>query len=208
MEFSKETIKVLLFDLGGVILEVSFARVLETWGAHAGIDGTVLQTRFKLDTYYEQHECGELTSARYFATLRESLGIHLTDEQFEAGWNAIALGEVSGIKSLLLRARKDFPLYAFSNTNFTHLSYISQHYVDVLSVFTKLFTSCELGKRKPTREAFEMVTKEIGVHPHEILFFDDLLENVEGARAAGLQAVHVQNVEDTKKAVESLLTIR
>jgi glucose-1-phosphatase len=205
MEFSKETVKVLLFDLGGVILEVSFARVLETWGSHAGVESAVLQTRFKLDTYYERHECGELTSAAYFAALRESLGINLTDEQFEVGWNAIALGEVPGMKSLLLRAREKFPLYAFSNTNFTHLSYISQNYADVLSVFKKVFTSCELGKRKPNREAFEMVMKEIGVPAHETLFFDDLLENVEGARVAGLQAVQVKTIEETRRVLESLV---
>jgi glucose-1-phosphatase len=204
MDFSKDDVKVLLFDLGGVVLQISFARVLDAWSSYAGIESALLRTRFKLDDSYEQHECGLLTGSGYFAALRESLALHLTDEQFEAGWNAIAMGEVPGIRTMLLEARRRYPLYAFSNTNFTHLKYIAQHYNEVLGVFEKLFTSCELGKRKPTEEAFALVVEEIGVDAKEILFFDDLLENVEGARGAGLQAVHVKTVEDTKRVLEYL----
>jgi glucose-1-phosphatase len=205
MNFSKETVKVLLFDIGGVILEISFAKVLETWGKTANVDSNELKTRFTLDSFYEQLECGEITASAYFATLRNSLSVSLTDEQFTEGWNAVILGEVSGIKPLLREAKKSFPLYAFSNTNFTHLEYVMRHYADTLGLFEKLFTSCEMGKRKPTKEAFEMVTKEMGVPANEILFFDDLPQNVEGARKAGLQAVHVQSVEDTRKALEFLM---
>ncbi len=208
MEFSKDSVKVLLFDLGGVVLNISFAKVLETWSIHSGIDSATLKTLFKLDTFYEQHERGELTGTAYFATLRASLGIHLTDTHFEEGWNAIVLGEVPDIKNLLLEARAHFPLYAFSNTNFTHLKYVAQNYAEVLSLFQRIFTSCELKKRKPTPEAFEIVVKKIGVPASEILFFDDLLENVEEARKAGLQAVHVKSIEDTKEVLESLLAMR
>ncbi len=206
MDFSKDVVKVLLFDLGGVVLKVSFARGLEVWANYSGVPSTTLQTRFNLDSFYEQHERGEIISSEYFETLRQSLAIHLTDQQFEEGWNAIALGEVPGIQTLLQKAKAHFSLCAFSNTNFTHLEYIHQHYRGVLSLFEKLFASCEMGKRKPSLEAFNMVIEELGVQPHEILFFDDLLENVEGARAAGLQAVHVQIAKDTKKALESLTT--
>jgi glucose-1-phosphatase len=204
MDFSKDSVKVLLFDLGGVVIKVSFAKVLETWAALSGADSAVLKTRFTFDLPYEQHECNEITGSEYFDSLRKSLGIQLTDEQFEKGWNALALGEVPGIKSLLLSAKQHFPVYAFSNINVTHSKYFFSTYTDVLGIFEKVFTSCELRKRKPTREAFEVVAKEIGVSPEEILFFDDLLENVEGARLAGLQAVQIKDIEDTKKALEYL----
>jgi glucose-1-phosphatase len=205
MTLSKNSVKVLLFDIGGVILDISFAKVLGSWSRAANVDTDELKTRFTFDSFYEQHERGEITASAYFATLRNSLAVSLTDEQFTKGWNAVALGEVSGIQSLLLEAKKSFRLYAFSNTNVTHLEYVMRHYADTLGLFEKLFTSCEMGKRKPTKEAFEMVTKEIGVPANEILFFDDLPQNVEGAREAGLQAVHVQSVEDTRKALEFLM---
>jgi glucose-1-phosphatase len=208
MEFSKETVKVLLFDLGGVVLEVSFARVLESWGKHAGVNPEILETRFVLDAFYERHERGEIVGTEYFDSLSQSLEINLSHAAYEEGWNAMLVGEVPGIRDLLEKASRQLPLYGFSNTNRTHWDFLKRQESKVFGYFQKFFTSFELGQRKPDRAAFEAVARAIGVNPEEILFFDDLLENVEGARAAGLQAVHVQNVEDTKKAVESLLTIR
>lgn len=208
MEFRKEVVKVLLFDLGNVIINVDFARAIKVWSDYAEVSPETLKSRFAFDASYERHERGEITGAAYFASLRELLALELTDMQLEEGWNAIYHGEVPGIQELSRGAKKHFPLYAFSNTNPTHWNYVCQHYAEVLDLFEKVFTSSELKKRKPHPEAFETVVKEIGVNAKNVLFFDDLLENVEGARAAGLQAVHVQSVTDTKKAIESLLAMR
>jgi glucose-1-phosphatase len=208
MEFSKDSVKVLLFDLGGVIINVDFARAFKVWSDYAKVSPDVLKSRFTFDVSYERHERNEITGAEYFALLRELLDINLTDAQLEEGWNAIYQGEVAGIQTMLKKISPYFPLYAFSNTNPTHWAYAVRHYAEVLGLFEKVFTSSELKKRKPHREAFEAVAREINVKTSEILFFDDLLENILGARKAGLQAIHVQTVEDTKKALESLLAIR
>jgi glucose-1-phosphatase len=208
MELQKENVKVLLFDLGNVIINVDFARAINVWSHYAKIAPEILKARFVFDVSYERHERGEITGAAYFASLRELLGLELNDEQLKEGWNAIYQGEVPGIQTILKQAKQSFPLYAFSNTNPTHWAYACQHYADVLGLFEKVFTSSELEKRKPHREAFEAVVNEMSVNAVNVLFFDDLLENVEGARAAGLQAVHVQSPTDTEKAVESLLAIR
>jgi glucose-1-phosphatase len=208
MKLQKESVKVLLFDLGNVIINVDFARAINVWSNYANIKPEVIKSRFSFDVSYERHERGEITGAAYFASLRELLGAELTDMQLEEGWNAIYQGEVPGIQTILNRAKQHFPLYVFSNTNPTHWAYACQHYADVLGLFEKVFTSSELKKRKPHREAFEGVVKEMGVNAENILFFDDLLENVEGARAAGLQAVHVRSIADTKNAIESLLAMR
>ena len=61
--------------------------------------------------------------------------------------------------------------------------------------------SSELGLRKPDCAAFEGVANAMGIALSAILFFDDTLENVEGARAAGLQAVHVTMPSDVKCAL-------
>jgi FMN phosphatase YigB (HAD superfamily) len=208
MEIQKEKVKALLFDLGNVIINVSFAKVIETWGNHAGVTPETLKARFVLDTFYEGHECGETTGKDYFDSLKQSLGINLSYAQFEEGWNAIFVGEVSGIREVLVKAKRHFPLYGFSNTNRTHWDYFKTENNELLSYFQKFFTSFELAQRKPDKAAFEAVSSAIAVKPEEILFFDDLLENANGARAAGLQAVHVRSIADTKNAIESLLAIR
>ena len=70
--------------------------------------------------------------------------------------------------------------------------------------FRTVFTSCTIGHRKPEPAAFDHVTGTVGVPAARILFFDDTLENVEGARACGLQAVHVTSDADVASAVVRL----
>ena len=83
--------------------------------------------------------------------------------------------------NLLSDIKEKLPVYAFSNTNLTHMSAWSEMFAQVLPLFRKVFVSCEMGMRKPEPEAFNAVTREIGVKPEHILFFDDSVENISGA---------------------------
>jgi putative hydrolase of the HAD superfamily len=71
--------------------------------------------------------------------------------------------------------------------------------------FKRIFVSSTIGLRKPEAEAFEYVVEQIGVPACRILFFDDLIQNVEGARACGLQAVHVMSSADVKDALAAAI---
>ena len=141
---------------------------------------------FVRDEIYQHHETGKIADAIYFQSLRASLGIGLSDAQFLEGWNAIFAGEMPGIAPLLARAARRMPLYAFSNTNSAHVEYFSKAYADVLGHFREMFLSSTIGLRKPDAAAYDHVVKAIGVPASRIVFFDDLAENIEGARARGL----------------------
>ena len=194
----------LLFDFGGVIVEIDFRRVFVHWAARAGIEADALQARFRMDDFYAQHEIGRIDAAGYFASLRHSLGINLPDGEFESGWQSIFVQEVPGIRPVLQAAAKRWPLYLFSNTNVSHHRHWSSQYSDVLAYFQRIFLSNELGKRKPDPVAFHAVAQAIDVPPERILFFDDTLSNVEGALAVGMQAVHVKSLADTERAIARL----
>ena len=200
-----DRIHALLFDLGGVIVEIDFKRVFEIWGAHAGVPAAVIQSRFAFDAAYQAHERGEISAAGYFDTLRKVLGVRISDAQFQAGWDAIFVGEVSGIAALLRQAKQLFPLYAFSNSNAHHHAYWARQYAATLSNFRKVFVSCELGRRKPEPEAFAAVASAIGASFENILFFDDTNENVTAARRLGMQAVHVKSIADIRNALGKIL---
>ncbi|MEI9992358.1 MAG: HAD family phosphatase [Rhizomicrobium sp.] len=198
-------VEALLFDLGGVMTEIDFVRITARWAMHAGEPHRAIHARFTHDEAYERHERNEISAGEYFASLRNSLGIDLTDAQFLDGWNAIFAGIVPGFPDLLARAAARLPVYAFTNTNRAHEACWSVRFADDLKPFRKIFVSSTIGLRKPEKAAFDHVTREIGVPPARILFFDDSLANVEGARAAGLQAVLVRSNADVAAALEPIL---
>jgi FMN phosphatase YigB (HAD superfamily) len=194
----------LLFDLGRVVLDIDFSRTLHHWARHAGCEPVLLGQRFLRDELYHRHEKGEISDEAFFDGLRSSLGIELSDLQFVEGWNAIFVGEMPGVRSLLARAAKRLPLYEFSNTNAVHGAYFSTQYAEVLGHFRHIFLSSTIGLRKPDAEAYDHVVRAIGVPAERIVFFDDLDENVGGARARGLKAVRVTSSDDIARALQAL----
>ncbi|WP_159012438.1 HAD-IA family hydrolase [Bradyrhizobium sp. S69] len=194
----------LLFDLGRVVINVDFNRTLACWAGHAGRTLADLSGRFGPDETFRRHETGEVSDAEFFAALRRTLGVDISDAQFLEGWNAIFAGEMPGMNALLARAADRLPLYAFSNTNQPHIEHFSKTYADILGHFREIFLSSTIGLRKPDAPAYDHVVKAIGVPAQRIVFFDDLAENIEGARMRGLTAVHVTSPDDVARALTAL----
>jgi putative hydrolase of the HAD superfamily len=194
----------LLFDLGRVVLDIDFNRVVAIWARHGGCEPAQLIERFSPNDAWRRHERGEISDAAFFEGLRGSLGIAISDAQFLEGWNAIFTGEMPDIAVQLARAGQRLPLYAFSNTNGAHVAHFSQAYAGVLGHFREIYLSSSIGLRKPEAAAYDHVVKAIGVPASRIVFFDDSAENIEGARARGLTAVHVTSPDEVAKALEAL----
>ncbi|MFO1108635.1 MAG: HAD-IA family hydrolase [Bradyrhizobium sp.] len=194
----------LLFDIGRVVLDIDFKPVMRIWADHAGCEPSDLTARFVVNDSFRHHETGLIDDAAFFQALRHSLGIGISDVQLLEGWNAIFTGEMPGIAALLARAAAKMPLYAFSNTNPPHAAHFSKTYTDVLGHFREIFLSSSIGLRKPETAAFQHVVSAIGVPASRIVFFDDSAENIAGARASGLAAVHVKSSDDVASALAAL----
>ena len=158
---------VLLFDIGRVVLDIDFNKVMTSWAGHAGCTPAELASRFVVDDSFKHHEVGKIDDAAFFRNLRGSLGIGITDDQFLEGWNAIFAGEMPGIAPLLANAAKRMPLYAFSNTNPAHVAHFSTAYSDVLGHFREIFLSSTIGLRKPDAEAYDHVVKRTACRRRE-----------------------------------------
>jgi len=193
-----------LFDLGGVVIEIDFDRVLRRWEGISSLSFAELKSTFHFDEAYQRHERGEIDGAAYFAHLRNTLQLDGSDDEIAAGWNAVFVADIPAVLKAISKARAHFPCYAFTNTNPTHLAAWKTGYPAVFQVFDKVFISSDLGLRKPERKAFDAIASDLGVAHENILFFDDTRENIVGAEEAGLQTVHVQSPEDLQKALAGL----
>jgi putative hydrolase of the HAD superfamily len=194
----------LLFDLGRVVLDFDIHRTVAAWADAARCAPADIVAKFVRDDVFWRYETGMISDADFFASLRTSLGVDLSEAQLVDGWNATFIGEMPGIAPLLARAAQKIPLYAFSNTNRAHVEYFSQHYADVLAHFREIFLSSIMGLRKPHAAAYDHVVRTIGLPAQRIVFFDDLIENIEGARACGLTAVHVTSANDVADTLAAL----
>ena len=204
---STPTIDALLFDFGGVIVDIDFGRAVAAWAQAAGVAPQSLAPRFTYDACYEALEVGEIDGATYFGALRETLSVALSDAQLLEGWNAIFGEPLSGIERLLSALAPRLPLYVFSNTNPMHRDYWTARYRETLRPFSAIFCSCDLGVRKPAPDAFRCVAERIGVAHARIGFFDDLAENAEGACKAGLAGFQVASVADMRRTLREDLRV-
>ena len=194
----------LLFDLGRVVVDIDFNLAFAKWAEYARCDQAVIAQRFLHDEAYRRHERGEIGADQYFAALRSALGVEISNAQLLEGWNAIFVGEMPGISLLLEEVAHRFPLYIFSNSNREHELYWSKRFTAVLRHFREIYVSSTIGLRKPEAEAYHYVVKAIGTSAERIVFFDDTLENVDAARACGLQAFQVKSAAEVADAVANL----
>ena len=193
----------LLFDLGGVLIDIDFDRALRAWAQHSALPFEAMKSRFKFDAAYERHERGEMVAADYFQHLADTLQLTDSAAEIERGWNAVFIREIEPTLLAVQAARQRLPCCAFSNTNATHMAAWSRQFPRVVQAFDRVFVSHQMGLRKPEPAAFAHIAQAIGVAADATLFFDDLLENVQAAQAAGLQAVWVRGPQDVADALRA-----
>ena len=193
--------QILLFDLGNVLIDIDLNLVFAAWAPYSRLSHEQLRQTFRVDLPYQRHERGEITADAYFAHVAETLQLDATPAQIEAGWNAIFKGEISATRELVSRLRRHIPCHAFSNTNASHMACLTRLYPALAEALDTIFTSHEIGLRKPERAAFDHICQALDMPPHAILSFDDLPENVEAACAAGLRGVLVRAPDDIVAAL-------
>ena len=197
-------VEALLFDLGGVVIDIDFRRSVARWAELAGCDPEDVRKRVVVDATYHAYERGEIACASFFKYLAGALDLKLNDDQLRDGWNAIFIGVLPGLPELLAKAAARYPLHLLSNTNRAHEIFWAREYAATLAHFQKRFVSSTIGLRKPDAACYHHAVREIGVPADRIMFFDDLIENIDGARAAGLVGVHAPATADIRRAFDAL----
>jgi putative hydrolase of the HAD superfamily len=205
---ASRNISALLFDLGGVIIDIDFTRALQSWSIHSRLSIDEIERRFKMDEAFRRHERGEIECREYFTHLRQILELEASDAEIRQGWNAIFVDQITATIDYIVAIRTELPCYAFTNSNPTHQDFWMAAFPTAMNAFEQIFVSSEMGLRKPERKAFEAIAAATGNRLDEILFFDDSEENVIGARVAGMPAVLVNSHADIEQALSEIDAFR
>lgn len=203
--FVPNAIDAVILDLGGVICRYDFERAYRVWRAETGLTTDELQARIRGTDLAHRFERGELEPAAFVSEVNAAIGAAFTEEAFTASWNDIFLGYTDDIESLVPRIAERVRLVCLSNTNELHARFWRDAYTECLSHFERIFTSHELGARKPDAAAFRPVLEYLNLPPSRVAFFDDVEAFVLGARAVGIRAYRVTSTEGIARDLAPLI---
>ncbi len=199
---SKSKIKALIFDLGNVIIDISPKSCCDYWAEIAETKPEELYSTFPFDETYAQFERGEIPPENFRSYVNDCLHISLSDEQFDEGWSKILIKIRNNVPQLLEKLHKKYRLVALSNTNAIHVPIWKELCAGILPYFEHLFSSNEIGSRKPESNAFNLVLEYLDLSPHEVFFLDDNIENIFAARNHGIRSLHVKSYDQMKRELQ------
>lgn len=191
-------VKNLVFDLGGVILDLAVPETILGFSRLSGMPADQVMELFRRSEEFLAFERGDIGEGEFRDFVRQLYKISASDQQLDDCWNAMLLSIPTRKLELLTSLKKQYTTYLLSNTNTIHLDFINRMIIPSMAgvvslddYFHKTYYSHLMGKRKPEPEIFLQVLEENGLNAAETLFLDDNSDNVAGARAVGMQAVFV-----------------
>ena len=191
------SVKNLIFDLGGVILDLSVESTLRSFAQIAGMEPAVVKKLFVTSKGFESYEKGEISDGEFRAFVKQLYNISASDDALDACWNAMLVNVPINKLKLLELLKTKYNVYLLSNTNNIHVHYINHTLLPRIQCtslddyFHRSYYSHKMRKRKPDVEIFQQVLDEGNFKPEETLFLDDNSDNVAGAEKLGIKTVHV-----------------
>lgn len=194
-------IKNIIFDLGGVIINLAVEKTHQAFATLSGLPVTEIKTRVHHGTFFHEFEKGLITDCEFRDHLRESLSLQVTDAQLDQAWNAMLLDIPLSRIQLLERLKSRYKIYLLSNTNNIHLQYFNG-IVEQLTgkpaidyYFHGSFYSHLVKMSKPDEEIYQHVLSQHALLPQETIFLDDNKDNLVGANKVGIQTFHVEQTD-------------
>jgi glucose-1-phosphatase len=191
-------VKVILFDLGGVL--VRFDGVAAVAALSGGrLSAEQARVFWITSPAVGAFETGRLTPDAFARRALGELDLALAPEEFLAQFATWDQGPMQGATALLDSLRPRYRLACLTNNNEIHWRQLRDGF-GLSRHFERCYVSCELRLRKPDAAVFEYVTRDLGVAASEILFLDDNPECVAAGERAGLVCRLVKGVDEARRA--------
>jgi putative hydrolase of the HAD superfamily len=184
---------VLIFDFGNVVSYFDYLKICERFGRRLGVTAPAFREILLVRGFVElqrQFESGQIAPHDFAQRVMALAGMDLSYEEFVRGWEDIFWINEPVARLIAFLHSRGYRLLLGSNTNVLHATYFRQRFAATLDLFEHLVLSHEVGCMKPDRGFYEACVSAARVPAAACVFMDDVVENVEGARGAGLTALH------------------
>ena len=191
-------IKNIIFDLGGVLLNIDYSLTENAFIAAGVTDFPQLYSQLQQSDLFDRWETGQMSRAEFIAAMQQASSTPLTEQQVLDCWNALLLDFPVRRLQILQQLRLYYDLVLLSNTNEIHEEVFNQtlhraHGIPNIGVFfDKVYLSHRVGMRKPMIALFQRVLDENGFKAHDTLFIDDSPQHIEAAQKAGIRTIYLE----------------
>ncbi len=193
---------VILFDLGGVLVELSGVPTMHQWSDQQ-YDDDGLWSMWLHSESVRAFETGVTNASQFAEQIIEEMDLAVEKAEFLDKFTRWPRGLFPGVTELLANLRERHTLACLSNTNELHWPRLMNE-MGLDELLDHHFPSHMLGMLKPDLEVFEHVVQSLLCEPASILFLDDNSINVESAREIGMTAHQVRGPEDIKRLIQAL----
>ncbi|MEO5682548.1 MAG: HAD family phosphatase [Chitinophagaceae bacterium] len=191
------SIKNIIFDLGGVIMNIDFKKTENAFADLGFTDFKQYMTQFHITPFFEDYETGKIDDAAFVKGIQQIAGRPITEQQIINSWNALLLDFPSARLALLEKLKMRYRIFLLSNTNSLHhdafqQSLHAQTGKTLEDIFEKTYYSHKVQLRKPHAAIYQLVLDQNKLNPAETLFIDDTASNFSGAEETGIQTLHLK----------------
>ena len=191
-------IKSIIFDLGGVILNLDYSKTENEFKKIGVLNFKEFYSQKKQTLLFDDFEKGKIKPEEFISSFKESENLKIKEIDFINAWNAMLLEIPTEKLQFINGLKKDYKIILLSNTNEIHIkkfeddlkknNMLEQFY----KCFDKIYYSSRMGKRKPEENCFNQVLEENVLIAENTLFIDDSIQHIEGAKKAGIKTFHLE----------------
>ena len=183
-----QAIKILLFDLGRVLVDFDHLRSAQRIAAFCSKTPRQIYDLFFESGATIAFEAGKITPEDFYLQVKQMLDLKLSYDSFEPIWNDIFFlsAKNRSVFGLVNNLRVNYKIALLSNINILHYEYLKKNF-PVFGAFDRIFLSFQMGLVKPDKKIYNRVIRDLGVSPQEIFYTDDRPELMESAKSLGIR---------------------
>lgn len=187
--------KNIIFDLGGVLLNIDYNRTRKAFEELGIKNFDTLYSQAAANDLFQRLEKGTISVPTFYKQLNEYTGLNLSIDAINEAWNAMLLDFREPSLDYLQTLKPRAGLILLSNTNAIHKAafdaiYLSGHRDRSFEdYFQHCIFSFETGTRKPDAECYQFALNTAGIKAEETIFIDDSIQNIESAARLGIHSI-------------------